>query len=278
MLLTCGAASAQVLDKQKLLDAQTFWDNRDWDWYKANIPFFECPDAGHQHDLLLPLGAGHQAPDLRLAGQRLLVHRVHRPAVLVRGVRRDQLPGRAPALRGPLAARPALSRGTTPATGSAPPARSRAATAPGSPTRCGPCTRSTRTTAFVKDLLPDLVKNYEGWEKRHFVPDVGLFWQTGHDDGMEFNINSRQTQGHRPRRARLPADAQRLHVGRRAGHRARRRPGRRRGRPPTAYRAKAAGLKENLQKKLWDPKREFFFPMSKQDEERGRLHGQGADA
>src|SRR5262245_2337964 len=33
-----------ILDPQKLLDAQTFWDNRDWDWYKANIPFFECPD------------------------------------------------------------------------------------------------------------------------------------------------------------------------------------------------------------------------------------------
>src|SRR5262249_24636362 len=32
------------LVKQKLLDAQTFWDNRDWDWYQANIPFFECPD------------------------------------------------------------------------------------------------------------------------------------------------------------------------------------------------------------------------------------------
>ena len=39
------AASGQVLDKQKLLSAQTFWDNQDWDWYKANIPFFECPDA-----------------------------------------------------------------------------------------------------------------------------------------------------------------------------------------------------------------------------------------
>ena len=36
---------AQVLDHQKLLDSQNFWDNRDWDWYKANIPFFECPDA-----------------------------------------------------------------------------------------------------------------------------------------------------------------------------------------------------------------------------------------
>src|SRR6478672_7481306 len=39
------AAHADVLDKQKLLDAQTFWDNRDWDWYRANIPFFDCPDA-----------------------------------------------------------------------------------------------------------------------------------------------------------------------------------------------------------------------------------------
>src|SRR2546426_851298 len=39
-------APGQVLDKQKLLDAQTFWDNRDWDWYKANVPFFESPDRG----------------------------------------------------------------------------------------------------------------------------------------------------------------------------------------------------------------------------------------
>jgi hypothetical protein len=38
-------APAQVLDKQKQLEAQTFWDNRDWDWYAAQIPFFECPDA-----------------------------------------------------------------------------------------------------------------------------------------------------------------------------------------------------------------------------------------
>src|SRR3982750_2030012 len=36
---------AALLDKQKLLDAHSFWDNRDWDWYKENIPFFECPDA-----------------------------------------------------------------------------------------------------------------------------------------------------------------------------------------------------------------------------------------
>lgn len=34
-----------LVDKQKQLDAQTFWDNRDWDWYREHIPFFECPDA-----------------------------------------------------------------------------------------------------------------------------------------------------------------------------------------------------------------------------------------
>ena len=33
-----------VIDKQKALDAQSWWDNRDWDWYKSNIPFFDCPD------------------------------------------------------------------------------------------------------------------------------------------------------------------------------------------------------------------------------------------
>src|SRR4051812_3565812 len=33
-----------ILDPQKQLDAQTFWDNRDRDWYTRNIPLFECPD------------------------------------------------------------------------------------------------------------------------------------------------------------------------------------------------------------------------------------------
>src|SRR5436190_8028388 len=44
LCISAGPVAAQVLDKQKQLDAQTFWDNRDWDWYKANIPFFESPD------------------------------------------------------------------------------------------------------------------------------------------------------------------------------------------------------------------------------------------
>lgn len=35
----------QVLDKRALLQRETFWQNRDWDWYQQNIPVFECPDT-----------------------------------------------------------------------------------------------------------------------------------------------------------------------------------------------------------------------------------------
>jgi hypothetical protein len=120
--------------------------------------------------------------------------------------------------------------------------------------------------AFTKGLLPDLLKNHEGWEKRHFVADVGLFWQTGHDDGMEYNINSRQTKdanrgapGYRPTlNAYLWADELAIaRVAELAGDKD----------TAATYRAKAAALKENLQAKLWDAKRQFFFHRFKQDEE-----------
>ncbi|MDB4356342.1 hypothetical protein N9Z55_10635, partial [Akkermansiaceae bacterium] len=43
--LVLSAAAAPLLNKRKQLEAQTFWANRDFDWFEANIPFFECPDA-----------------------------------------------------------------------------------------------------------------------------------------------------------------------------------------------------------------------------------------
>src|SRR6478735_1367986 len=48
LLRTPALAQESLLPQQKLLDRETFWDNRDWDWYRANIPFFECPDADIQ--------------------------------------------------------------------------------------------------------------------------------------------------------------------------------------------------------------------------------------
>ncbi len=44
MLVGIPNAEGQVLDKQQLLDRQTFWENQDFDWFRANIPFFDSPD------------------------------------------------------------------------------------------------------------------------------------------------------------------------------------------------------------------------------------------
>ena len=42
----CGSpGSPGILDHQALLESHDWWDNRDWDWYEANIPFFDSPDA-----------------------------------------------------------------------------------------------------------------------------------------------------------------------------------------------------------------------------------------
>lgn len=42
--------------------------------------------------------------------------------------------------------------------------------------------------AFTVDLLPDLVRNFKGWEQDRFDRAVGLFWQEDGQDGMEVSI------------------------------------------------------------------------------------------
>ena len=144
-LVNAATTDAQVLDKQKLLDAQTFWDNRDWDWYKSNIPFFECPDADvtttyyYRWELVTkhltygspnsgysftefidrPFWSGAYGAISCPAGHQLYEVRWLRDATYARDY---------------------------PATGSGRPAPSRAITPPGSPTPSGPSTTSTPTT------------------------------------------------------------------------------------------------------------------------------------
>ena len=267
VLLPVGPVAAQtpVLPRQELLDRETFWDNRDWDWYKANVPFFECPDADvqttyyYRWELLTkhltygspnsgysftefidrPFWSGTYGAISCPAGHQLYEARWLRDPRYARDYARYwfRTPGAQPRNYSTWLADAVWA-----------------------------VHRVHPDDAFVKELLPDLKKNHEGWEKRHFVADAGLFWQTGHDDGMEFNINSRQTKdilrgapGYRPTmNAYMWADAIAVaRVADLAGDKA----------TADAYRAKAAGLKENLQKKLWDAERRFFFPMSQRDEE-----------
>jgi hypothetical protein len=265
LLGSANIAVGQVLDKQKLLDAQTFWDNQDWDWYKANIPFFECPDAelcttyyyrwevvtkhltygspntgytftefidrpfwsGRYGAISCP--AGHHLYEVRWLQNPRIAEDYGRYWFRTAGAQpRNYSTWLADALWAVHVVHP--------------------------------------NERYIKDLLPDLVKNYEGWEKRHFDAEVGLFWQTGHDDGMELNINSRQTKdivrgapGYRPTlNAYLWADAQAIaRIADLAEDR----------KTAERFRSRAAQLKENLQKKLWDSKRHFFFPMARRDEE-----------
>ena len=45
LLAACATGSRPILDRRAVLDRQKWWDNRDWSWYAANIPFFEAPDS-----------------------------------------------------------------------------------------------------------------------------------------------------------------------------------------------------------------------------------------
>ncbi len=258
--------SGQVLDKYQQVEAQEFWDNRDWDWYFEHIPFFECPDPEltttyyYRWELLTkhltygspnsgysftefidrPFWSGAYGAISCPAGHQLYEARwLRRPRIAFDYSRYW--------LRTPGAQPHRYSNWLADSVWAI------------------HCVYD--APEFARDLLADLVRNYEAWEAKHFVPSVGLFWQTGHDDGMEFNINSRQTKdivrgapAFRPTiNAYMWADAVAIaKIADLAGDSALAR----------KFRDTATGLKERLQTLLWDEKREFFFPMSRDEEER----------
>lgn len=266
MFFTLDVCRGAVLDHQKLLDQETFWDNRDWDWYKANIPFFDSPDADinttyyYRWELVtkhltygspnsgysftefidrpfwsgaygaISCPAGHQLYEVRWLRNPRYEHDYSRYWFKTPGAQpRRYSTWLADAIWAANQVHP--------------------------------------DPEFIKSLLPDLVANYHGWEREHFDAKVGLFWTIGHDDGMEININSRQTQdtvrgapGFRPTlNAYLYADALAIaEVAQLAGD----------DKTAQEYRAKAASLKTNMQKLCWDDQRQFFLHVYRSDEHR----------
>lgn len=269
VLLAASPAIAQIIDKQKALDAQTFWDNRDWDWYKANIPFFECPDADitttyyYRWELVtkhLTYGSPNSGYAFTEFIDRPFWSGTYGAISCPAGLQLYEVRW----LRDPRYARDYARYWFR---------------TPGAQPRRYSCWLADAVWAvhlvhpndtFTTDLLPDLIKNYEGWEKEKFDKDVGLFWQTGHDDGMEYNINSRQTKdpnaggpGYRPTlNSYMYADANAIAMI--AGLK---------GDAATneAYGEKAAKLRETMLAKLWDPKRKFFYHMARRDETDGKF-------
>ncbi len=255
-----------VLNPESELAAQSFWDNRDFDWYRNNVPFFDCPDAKlkttfyYRWELLTkhltygsprdgytftefidrPFWSGTYGAISCPAGHQLYEARWLRSPEVGLDFARYWF----------------RTEGAQPRNYSCWLADGIWALHHVHPDH-----------AAIADILPDIVKNYEGWEDRHWVPESGLFWQTGHDDGMEYNINSRQTAdlvrgapGLRPTlNSYLWADARAIAEMARLG-----------GKPELAaeFQRKASTIKDSLQKLLWDPDRTFFMQRYLRDEQR----------
>lgn len=266
LLLPQQLPGEDILDKKQQLARQTFWDNRDEDWFNTHIPFFECPDEEinttyyYRWELLTkhltygspnsgysftefidrPPWSGTYGAISCPAGHQIYEARWLRDPMIARDFGRYWLrtPGAQPRNYSTWLADALWALHMV-----------------------HPHQR------YVVDLLPDLRKNYAEWEQRHFVPEVGLFWQTGHDDGMEYNINSRQTgdlirgaPGYRPTlNAYLWADARAIaHIAGLAG----------KPEVARAFETKANSIKQKMQSLLWDEKRAFFLQAYQKDEQR----------
>lgn len=250
----------------EILSKETFWDNQDLEWFAENVPIFECPDPDitttyyYRWELLTkhltygspnsgysftefidrPFWSGAYGAISCPAGHQIYEARWLRSPRYARDYARYWL----------------KTPGAQPRNYSTWLADSMWASHLVHP----------NSTELI-ELLPDIIKNHEGWIARHYDANVGLFWQTGHDDGMEFNINSRQTQdilrgapSYRPSfNAYMWADMQAIaRIAELAKN------------PEIAkeYLAKADQLKAKMFELMWDPKRKFFFPVLKNDEER----------
>jgi predicted GH43/DUF377 family glycosyl hydrolase len=105
---------------------------------------------------------------------------------------------------------------------------------------------------LAKDLLPELIKNYEAWEGDH-RDAAGLFWQVDDRDGMEVSISGQLHPKHQGYRATINSymygDALAIaEIAQRAGQQA----------VAERFLAKAAELKRLTEGKLWDPAAQFF--------------------
>lgn len=106
---------------------------------------------------------------------------------------------------------------------------------------------------IAEDLLPDLVENYEQWEKDH-LHESGLFWSIDDRDAMEYSISG---NGLRPTlNSYMYADA--LAISRIADMAGDSFTGEK-------YRKKAENIKTLVQEKMWDDTGKFFkvIPLQK---------------
>jgi len=108
--------------------------------------------------------------------------------------------------------------------------------------------------SLIVDLLPDLVDNYREWEKSRLEPD-GLFWQIDDRDGMEVSIGGSGKRatinsymyGDAVAIAKIASLADRENIA-------------------AEFRNKAEEIKNIVQSKLWDNQAKFFKTLPRDKE------------
>jgi hypothetical protein len=265
--IVAACSTDPILDRRELLERQQWWDNQDWEWYEAKIPFFESPNpeidatyyyrwevvtkhlvygspetgytltefidrpfwSGTYGAISCPLG--HQFYEIRWLKDRRIVEDFARYWF--------ETPGAEPRSYsnwyGDAMWATYLVHGDA---------------------------------RFLETVLPHMVRQYQGWIDEHWDPAHRMFRWDGMHDGMETNINSRLTadtfagaEGYRPTlNSYLYADARAIaQTAALLGDSV----------TSERYADRARELKLRVQEELWDPAREFFFHQFANDE----LHG-----
>ena len=251
------SAGAQILDRHEILARQSWWDNRDFDWYSARIPFFESPDSaidatyyyrwelvtkhltygspetgytftefldrpfwsGRYGSISCPLG--HQFAEVRWMDDPRIIDDFARYWFETPGAQpRSYSNWYASAMWGVY--------------------------------------EVTRDTSFLRRVFPYMKRQYAGWIAEHWDSTQRMFRWDGLHDGMERNINSRQTsdidegaEGYRPTlNSYMYGDARAIaRAAALFGDRATAR----------EYDARAEDLRKRVENELWDQRRELFL-------------------
>ncbi|MGH7581777.1 MAG: MGH1-like glycoside hydrolase domain-containing protein [Gemmatimonadales bacterium] len=262
-----GPTAGDLLDHRAILTRQTFLDNRDFDWYQRNIPFFDSPDSdvnstyyyrwqlvtrhltygspasgysftefidrpfwsGAFGSISCPLG--HQMYEVRWLKDRRIVDDFARYWF--------ETPGAEP--------------------------RSYS-------NWYGDAVWATYLVngdhRFIAAMFPHMIAQYDGWLHERWDSGHGMFHWDGLHDGMEVNINSRLTSdpgagadGYRPTlNSYLFADARAIaRAAALLGDTA----------VARQYSTRAAALKRRVEQQLWDSSRTFFFHQFAHDEQHG---------
>ncbi len=271
------ADAADLLDTRALVERETFWDNRDVDWFVEHIPAFECPDADIQTTWyyrweLITKHLTYGSPDSGYLFTEFLDRPFWSGAYGAISCPAGHQLYEARWLRKPRIARDYCrywidTKAAQPRNYSTWLADSVWAVHlvhPAAKWLDNSISRSPGDV-FPTDLIAGLEANTKGWRDRHYVPEQGLFWQVGHDDGMEFNIASRQTKdilrgapSYRPSfNAYQWADLHGLaNLRALAGDTDR----------AAEHRAEADRIRGRMEEMLWDERREFFLIAFKNDE------------